>query len=102
MDHLRRGTLALDDVETVVLDEADQMLDMGFRDDIELILKQVPQKRQTLLFSATMPKPILEISKRFQNRPQFVRVEYQELTVPAIEQTYVESGSVTSWKRSAG
>jgi len=90
MDHLRRGTLALDDVETVVLDEADQMLDMGFRDDIELILKQVPQKRQTLLFSATMPKPILEISKRFQNRPQFVRVEYQELTVPAIEQTYVE------------
>ena len=90
MDHLRRGTLALDDVGIVVLDEADQMLDMGFRDDIELILKQVPQKRQTLLFSATMPKPILEISKRFQNRPKFVRVEYQELTVPAIEQTYIE------------
>jgi len=90
MDHLKRRTLSLDNVSRVVLDEADQMLDMGFRDDIELILKRIPQKRQTLLFSATMPKPILEISKRFQNKPEFVRVEYQELTVPAIEQTYVE------------
>ena len=90
MDHLKRRTLSLDNVSIVVLDEADQMLDMGFRDDIERILKRVPQKRQTLLFSATMPQPIIEISKRFQNRPEFVRVEYQELTVPATEQSYVE------------
>ncbi|HVP96214.1 DEAD/DEAH box helicase [Methanoregula sp.] len=90
MDHLKRRTLSLDNVSMVVLDEADQMLDMGFRDDIELILKRIPQKRQTLLFSATLPKPIIEISKRFQNRPEFVRVEYQEVTVPAIEQSYIE------------
>jgi ATP-dependent RNA helicase DeaD len=90
IDHLKRRTLSLDDVSTVVLDEADRMLDMGFRDDIELILKQVPQKRQTLLFSATMPQPILEISKRFQNRPEFVKVEYHELTVPQTEQSYIE------------
>ncbi|MFZ1898799.1 DEAD/DEAH box helicase [Methanoregula sp.] len=90
MDHLKRRTLSLDNVSVVVLDEADQMLDMGFRDDIERILKRVPQKRQTLLFSATMPQPIIEISKRFQNKPEFVRVEYQELTVPATEQSYVE------------
>ena len=60
MDHLKRRTLSLDNVSVVVLDEADQMLDMGFRDDIERILKRVPQKRQTLLFSATMPQPIIE------------------------------------------
>jgi len=90
MDHLKRRTLLLDNVSMVVLDEADQMLDMGFRDDIERILKRVPQNRQTLLFSATMPQPIIEISKRFQNKPEFVRVQYQELTVPATEQTYVE------------
>ncbi len=90
MDHLRRHTLSLDEVSTVVLDEADQMLDMGFRDDIELILKKIPQKRQTLLFSATLPQPIIDISKRFQNKPEFVRVEYAELTVPQIEQSYIE------------
>ena len=90
MDHLRRRTLSLDEVSTVVLDEADQMLDMGFRDDIELILKKIPQKRQTLLFSATMPQPIIEISKRFMNKPEFVKVEYAELTVPQTEQSYIE------------
>jgi len=90
MDHLRRRTLSLDAVSTVVLDEADQMLDMGFRDDIELILKKIPQKRQTLLFSATLPQPIIEISKRFMNKPEFVRVEYAELTVPQTEQSYIE------------
>src|SRR5208337_4842269 len=90
MDHLRRRTLSLRDVTTVVLDEADQMLDMGFRDDIELILRKIPQKRQTLMFSATMPKPILEISQKFQTKPEFVRVEYAELTVPQTEQSYIE------------
>jgi ATP-dependent RNA helicase DeaD len=90
MDHLRRRTLSLDAISTVVLDEADQMLDMGFRDDIELILKKIPQKRQTLLFSATLPQPIIDISKRFMNKPEFVRVEYAELTVPQTEQSYIE------------
>jgi ATP-dependent RNA helicase DeaD len=90
IDHLKRRTLSLEKVRMVVLDEADQMLDMGFRDDIEMILKKIPQKRQTLLFSATMPQPIIEISKRFQNRPEFVRVQYQELVVPQIEQSYIE------------
>lgn len=90
MDHLERRTLALEDVSMVVLDEADQMLDMGFRDDIEKILKKVPQRRQTMLFSATMPQPIIEISKRFQTKPEFVRVEHQELAVPKIEQSYIE------------
>src|SRR5512137_695092 len=66
------------------------MLDMGFRDDIELILRKVPQLRQTLLFSATMPQPIIEISRRFQNEPEFVRVHYAELTVPQTEQSYIE------------
>lgn len=90
MDHLDRRTLILGDVKMVVLDEADQMLDMGFRDDIELILKKIPQERQTLLFSATLPQPIIDISKRFQNKPEFVRVQYAELTVPQIEQCYIE------------
>lgn len=90
MDHLDRRTLILNDVKMVVLDEADQMLDMGFRDDIELILKKIPQERQTLLFSATLPQPIIDISKRFQNKPEFVRVQYAELTVPQIEQCYIE------------
>jgi len=90
MDHLKRRTLSLDHVTKVVLDEGDQMLDMGFREDIEFILKKTPQKRQTLLFSATMPQPIIEISKRFQNKSEFVRVQYQELVVPQIEQSYIE------------
>ncbi|WML68160.1 MAG: ATP-dependent RNA helicase DeaD [Methanoregula sp. SKADARSKE-2] len=90
MDHLERKTLRLDNVKMVVLDEADQMLDMGFRDDIELILKKIPQERQTLLFSATLPQPIIDISKRFQNKPEFVKVQYAELTVPMIEQSYIE------------
>ena len=90
MDHMDRRTLSLHDVHTVVLDEADQMLDMGFRDDIELILKKVPQERQTMLFSATLPQPIIDISKRFMNKPEFVKVQYAELTVPKIEQSYIE------------
>src|SRR5690606_34003051 len=72
LDHLDRGTLSFARVGLVVLDEADQMLDMGFREDIEKILEETPDERQTVLFSATLPKPILEISKRFQNDPEFI------------------------------
>lgn len=90
MDHLRRGTLSLSGIETVVLDEADQMLEMGFREDMEEILSQTPKERQTILFSATMPKPILKISKSFQKKPEFVSISPGQLTVPSIEQKYLE------------
>ena len=90
LDHLRRRTLSLSRVKMVVLDEADQMLDMGFLPDIETILKQTPQERQTILFSATMPKPILAISKRFQKNPEFVEIPHKELTVPEVEQRYID------------
>lgn len=90
MDHMKRGTLKIDKVKMVVLDEADEMLDMGFIDDIITILKGVPDERQTLLFSATMPKPILELTKRFLNSPEYVKVVHKELTVPKVEQVYFE------------
>ena len=90
MDHLQRGTLSLAEVGTVVLDEADRMLDMGFRDDIEVILKQAPVERQTVLFSATMPPVLRDIIKRFTREAVNVRIESQALTVPAIEQVYYE------------
>lgn len=90
LDHLNRKTLSLDRVAMVILDEADQMLDMGFREDIELILNETPDGRQTVLFSATLPKPILEISKRFQNDPEFIRISPRKLTVPQIDQLYIE------------
>jgi ATP-dependent RNA helicase DeaD len=90
MDHMNRGTLKIDKVRTVVLDEADEMLDMGFIDDIVTILKAVPEGRQTLLFSATMPRPILELTKRFQKNPKHIMVVHKELTAPKIEQVYYE------------
>ncbi|HJK00935.1 MAG TPA: DEAD/DEAH box helicase [Methanocorpusculum sp.] len=90
IDHLKRGTLNLEDVRIFVLDEADQMLDMGFRDDIEEIFHHIPENHQTILFSATMPAQILEITHKFQNKPQFVKITRRELTVPQIEQTYIE------------
>ena len=90
MDHLERGTLKLDAVTTVVLDEADRMLDMGFREDIEKILSQAPAERQTVLFSATVPPPIRDIIRRFTRDPEQVRIQSQALTVPAIEQVYYE------------
>jgi ATP-dependent RNA helicase DeaD len=71
LDHINRGTLRLDAIKMIVLDEADQMLDMGFRDDIETIIRETPKDRQTVLFSATLPRPILEISKQYQNKPSF-------------------------------
>lgn len=90
MDHLRRHTLKPQTVDIVVLDEADEMLNMGFREDIETILGRLPEERQTMLFSATMPKPILEIAKRYLHEPEIVKVIQKELTVPKIEQYYYE------------
>lgn len=90
MDHMRRKTIKMDDVHTVVLDEADEMLNMGFREDIETILEGVPEDRQTVLFSATMPKAIMEITKQFQKNAEVIKVVKKELTVPNIEQFYYE------------
>lgn len=90
IDHINRKTLRLENVHTVVLDEADEMLNMGFIDDIEAILSNVPEKRQTLLFSATMPEPIRRIAERFMNEPHIVKVKAREMTVPNIQQYYLE------------
>lgn len=90
LDHIQRRTLRLQNVHTVVLDEADEMLNMGFVEDIEAILSHVPTERQTLLFSATMPEPIRRIAERFMNNPELVRVKAKEMTVPNIQQYYIE------------
>src|SRR6267143_4163631 len=79
MDHMRRGTLRLDKVKMVILDEADVMLDMGFRDDIEFILQAVPAERQTVFFSATMPRPIQELIKKYARDPEMVHIAQKEL-----------------------
>lgn len=88
MDHMRRKTIKLDYVNMVVLDEADEMLNMGFREDMELILGQIPNEHQTALFSATMPKPILDITNRFQKNARLVKVAAKELTIPLVSQKY--------------
>lgn len=88
MDHMRRHTIKLEHVNMVVLDEADEMLDMGFREDMELILGEIPNAHQTALFSATMPKPILDIADRFQKNARLVRVASRELTIPLISQRF--------------
>ena len=90
MDHMRRKTIRLDNIKMVVLDEADEMLNMGFVEDIELILKEIPAERQTLLFSATMPKPIQTLAQKFMREPQYISVKTKEVTVPSIEQQYME------------
>ena len=90
MDHMRRGTLKMNKVKIMVLDEADEMLDMGFREDIETVLQDMPKERQTLLFSATMSKAILNLTKRFQTNPEFLKVIHQQMTVPEIQQVYFE------------
>ena len=90
MDHLRRKTIRCDHVNTMVLDEADEMLNMGFREDIETVLEYIPQERQTVLFSATMPKPILEITRKYQKDAVTIKVVKKELTVPNIEQYYYD------------
>ncbi len=88
MDHMRRHTIKLEHVNTVVLDEADEMLNMGFREDMELILGQIPGEHQTALFSATMPAPILEITGKFQKDARLIKVAAKELTVPLVSQRY--------------
>ncbi|RST74052.1 DEAD/DEAH box helicase [Siminovitchia acidinfaciens] len=90
LDHINRRTLKLGNVHTVILDEADEMLNMGFIEDIESILKTVPEERQTLLFSATMPEPIRRIAERFMKSPELVKVQAREMTVPLIEQFFVK------------
>ena len=88
MDHMRRRTLRLDKVKIAILDEADEMLSMGFRDDIETIFTDVPQQRQTVLFSATMSPEIMEITKLYMTDPEIIRVVRKELTVEEIDQYY--------------
>ena len=90
MDHMQRGTLRLEAVKMVVLDEADRMLDMGFREDIEHILKATPKERQTVFFSATVSKPIRDLIERHSREPKSIKIEQKTLTVPAIEQWYFE------------
>ncbi|HUR45402.1 MAG TPA: helicase-related protein, partial [Candidatus Saccharimonadales bacterium] len=90
MDHMRRGTMRLENIKMVILDEADVMLDMGFRDDIELILKDMPAERQTVFFSATMPRPIQDLIRKYARNPQNVQIEQKAMTVPTVEQAYYE------------
>jgi ATP-dependent RNA helicase DeaD len=90
MDHMERGTLRLDALKVIVLDEADRMLDMGFRDDIEHVLKSVPAERQCLFFSATMPTAIQELIKRYTRNPEWIRIEAQAQNAPQVEQIYFE------------
>ncbi|WLR51048.1 DEAD/DEAH box helicase [Bacillus tianshenii] len=90
LDHIRRKTIRLDQIKMAVLDEADEMLNMGFIEDIEAILKEMPVERQTMLFSATMPGPIQRIAETFMNDPKVVRVKAKEMTVPSIEQLYMK------------
>lgn len=89
-DHMDRGTLRLEDAGIIVLDEADEMLDMGFRDDIEAILQEMPEERQTVFFSATMAKPIMDLTRKYQTNPEIIKVAKNELTVSKIEQVYYE------------
>ncbi len=91
IDHINRRTLKPSTVSMVVLDEADEMLDMGFREDIETILSNVPEERQTALFSATMPKAILDLTNKYQNDPINIKVVRKELTVSNIKQFYIET-----------
>lgn len=90
MDHMRRKTIRTENIKIVVLDEADEMLNMGFRDDIETILKDMPEKKQIALFSATMPEQILDIARTYQDNAEMIKVVRKELTVPKIEQYYYE------------
>src|SRR5690625_1793433 len=90
LDHMRRKTIRTNDIKVVVLDEADEMLNMGFIDDIKAILLSVPKERQTLLFSATMPREIREIATTLMDKPEEIKVKAREMTVENTEQYFME------------
>ncbi|MFH5185480.1 DEAD/DEAH box helicase [Paenibacillus sp. TAB 01] len=90
LDHINRKTIKLDDVQTVILDEADEMLDMGFMEDIQSILRLVPEDRQTMLFSATMPANIQKLAHQFLRNPEHVSVIPKQVSAPLIDQSYIE------------
>ncbi len=98
LDHLDGGSLVLDDVLCVVLDEADRMLEMGFIEDVELIMRSIKGKHQTALFSATIPKNVLKLARRYMNNPREVLIESDDLNVKEIEQYYVTTDSRTKSK----
>jgi ATP-dependent RNA helicase DeaD len=91
MDHLARKTISISRLKAVVLDEADEMLNMGFREDIDSILETVPEEKQMILFAATLSREIMEIADKYQRDAIMVKVSHKELTVPGIEQFYVEA-----------
>ena len=86
LDHIDRGTIELGQLKMVILDEADRMLDMGFVDDIKTILSEAPVERQTVLFSATMPRPIMDIARQFQKNPVYIKMESATSAAPRVEQ----------------
>jgi ATP-dependent RNA helicase DeaD len=90
IDHIDRGTLKLDKLKMIVLDEADRMLDMGFREDIERVLKSAPVERQMVCFSATMPRPIAQLIERFAKNPEWITIQQKEQNAPQVEQIYME------------
>lgn len=90
MDHMRRKTIKLNHLKLIVLDEADEMLNMGFKEDIETILKDTPEDRQTVMFSATMPPAILKLTHEFQKNPQLIEIDKDQVTIKDIEQTYID------------
>lgn len=91
MDHMERNRLKLHSIKMVVLDEADEMLSMGFQDDIDAIIKKMPKYKQTLMFSATMSKQILQLTTQYQNNPQQIKIAAQHLTVSTIEQFSIQT-----------
>ena len=90
IDHINRKTIKTDKIKMMILDEADEMFDMGFRDDIELVMNTLPEERQTIFFSATMESHIVKFASRYQKNPEFIKVVHKELTVPNVEQAYFE------------
>ncbi len=90
LDHIRRGSLDLSLLEFLVLDEADEMLDMGFIEDIEAVLRAVPEKKRMLLFSATMPKEIMKLAESFMKNPEIIRTQKQDTAAISTDQIYYE------------
>jgi ATP-dependent RNA helicase DeaD len=95
MDHIKRGTLKLDNLKSFVLDEADEMLKMGFIDDIKWVMEHIPQERQIALFSATMPSVIKKVAEKFLNQPKIVKVKTKTETATTITQKYCMVGGLS-------